>query len=177
MKTLTLVGPAIRFSQVELSEAYGVWGCNCGPAALAAVLDLSLTECFCFLGRFDKRRYMNTQHMQEAIEQAGRRWRNVKLSPDTPTLGLTRVQWHGSWLLPGVPLGAAAKRTHWIGLRHHEGQRLIYDVNASFGFPKTWETADEWENGTAPQSAEWIRGCDGTWSITNTLEILAETAR
>lgn len=55
------------------------------------------------------------------------------------------LQGLGSWMRPGVPMGARNQRTHWVA--SHEG--LIYDINAD-----SWLAAEVWRTQILPDLLE-----------------------
>jgi len=139
----------------DLDSAFDEWGCNCGPAALAAILERPAAEVRAFFPGFEKRRYANPSQMLAACKAAG-----VLASIRTSypwgswPIKLVKIQWGGSWLKPGVHPGAAYARTHWIAVRG----RATFDVNVGY-----WVDADEWGKEVAPYIMEHVKGCDGTW--------------
>src|SRR3546814_15629111 len=63
----------LRFTAVEAAAAYDAWGCNCGPAAIAAVIGLTLDELRPELGDFEVKRYTNPTLMWEVLDRLGDR--------------------------------------------------------------------------------------------------------
>lgn len=55
------------------------------------------------------------------------------------------LQGLGSWMRPGVPMGARNQRTHWVA--SHEG--LIYDINAD-----SWLPSEVWRSQILPDLLE-----------------------
>lgn len=151
----------------DLDAAYEAWGCNCGPAALAALLGVECEAVRALFPGFEKRRYVNPTHMLQALLQLpGRADGTINSrNPQRPEFGLLFVQWGGPWLKPGVPIGAAYRHTHWIAV---DGE-AVFDVNAD-----TWVSRQDWED---PQSgvAAWIMShvprCDGTWSVRTAISV------
>jgi len=43
----------------EAQTAWDVWGCNCGPGAIAAILNMRLDEVRPLMGDFESKRYTN----------------------------------------------------------------------------------------------------------------------
>lgn len=164
MSTLeNLNPPFIVFDSDDLDRAYRDWGCNCGPAALAACLDVSPDEIRPHLGGFEKLRYLNVRMMRQALENFGAYYYDCAAGP--PGNGLIRIQWGGSWCNPGVHPEAAARRTHWIASRHHEGRFWIFDVNGG------WMIYDEWAWRIVPAILETVKGNDGTFHPTHRWEV------
>jgi hypothetical protein len=148
----------------DLEEAFQSWGANCGPASLAALLGVPCARVRPWLPEFTKRRYVNPTHVGAALVAAGCSYRP---SREWPSFGLAFIQWGGPWLKPGVPIGAAYARTHWIGC---DGE-AVFDVNAG-----GWVTRETWEdpeNGVAAWLLrEGAKGNDGTWSVRTALEVV-----
>jgi len=79
---------------------------------------------------------------------------------------LAFVQIGGTWLEPGVPVGAAYRRTNWIGYAAGEsGQGSVYDINS-----EVWSTAQSWKANVLPRIIEHLKG-DGSWFIRNAIEV------
>lgn len=138
----------------DVEEAVRLCGATCGPAALAAILQRQVTGVAPYLGDFPSRRHMTPTHMRQALLAADATvlvWHPAKAPSDDPrTYGLSFVQWEGPWLRPGVPVRAAYRHTHWVGVAHcAEYGRMIYDINArteesAWGawVPYAWWTAE-----------------------------------
>jgi hypothetical protein len=145
-------GYAIASVSVEEAQrAYDAWGANCGPGALAAVLDKTLEDVQPHLIDFDRKRYTNPSMMLSALRSLGAHWH--VLNEGWPQNGLVRVQWEGPWTAPGVPIRARYRHTHWIASRHvtagdTRGVR-IFDINCACVVPKN----------------------NGQWHVTHRLEI------
>lgn len=162
--------PTTRFSADEAERAADVWGLNCGPSALAAILCLTLDEVRPLMGDFEAKRYTNPTLMFQALDRAGVRWskRPVK---QWPNYGLARIQWTGPWMKPGVPARVAYGHTHWVGGMRSAGAIGVFDINM-IANGTGWASLDNWETILVP----WLlRECepkaDGGWFITHTIEI------
>lgn len=125
----------VRPGPSDFDTAHDEWGANCGPASLAAALDLKLAdvrEAVSEGGRF--RGYMSITNMRAALHRLGIRHESVPpcgLFDDWTAL--VCVQWEGSW---SSSHKAAACKRHWVARR---GQ-LLYEVLAN-----EWMPMAEWE--------------------------------
>lgn len=156
-------------------RAWQEWGCNCGPAALAAVLRLTLDQVRPHMIGFEAKRYTSPTMMWAALRSAGARfsYRGGNLGHDGwPLYGLARIQWGGAWLKPGVPPAAAYGRTHWIGVNARNRDDIgIFDVNATSN-GSGWCPLADWIEFIVPHIlAECIPRHDGTWFITHAVEV------
>lgn len=167
-------GPhVLTFAEVE--AAADEWGCNCGPAALAAVLGLSLAEIRPHLGDFEAKGYMNPTMMLAALRSLWVKWEAWAAGGILwPTCGLCRVQWEGPWTAPGVPIAARYRKTHWVGSRIlSDGCVQVFDVNAMH-HNGGWLDFEVWRQQLVP----WIlKHChpkaSGAWHLTHRLQILS----
>lgn len=152
-------------TMAEAQTAAADWGANCGPGALAAVLDLKLGDVRLHLNGFDGKRYTNPLMMFGALRSLGISWR--RMTSGWPIRGLMRIQWEGPWMDPGVSPRARYRHTHWIASRRFGGRQMIYDINCS---SVGWVPIVEWRDKVAP----WlIRECEpqgnGRWHPTHRL--------
>lgn len=170
--------PFLAFTRADMELANDTWGANCGPASLAAALEITLDDVRPRLDGFEHRRHMNVPQMKVAAGAFGVRmhqayWRGAKPAGEYdpvnaywPTHGLVLVQWTGSWCKPGVPAGAAAARRHWMASRIVAGTAWIYDGNGS-----DWMTLDRWVAEICPLLIECVKGCDG-WYVSYAWELI-----
>lgn len=177
-----------RFTADDVETANDVWGCNCGPAAFAAILELTLDETRHHFGpEFEAKRYTNPTLMlaalRSALGPAGMRWRVLPGSRAAgatvgwPTYGLCRIQWEGRWTEPGVPIAARYRQTHWIGLAKRAPQELsgpfnvgVWDVNA-IANGSGWCSLDDWSSKLVPRILESYPGANGRWHVTHAVEV------
>lgn len=159
---MSLNATLLKFAERDVEAANKYWGCNCGPAALAACMGLTLGEVRPHLGLFEQRRYMSPTMMQEAIQSAGgtiqlkvRGNSPVFLLGDFPAHGLVRIQWTGPWSKQGSNTRWAYGYTHWIHSRRGDGRLLIFDVNSGFS------TYDQWAKDVVPALTNSIKRADG----------------
>lgn len=156
-------------------QAYLDWGATCGPAALAAILACRVMSLKKVMQPY--RGYTTFGAMRLALKKLDVPY-HVLRNDFKLTLGfagvsyagrLSMIQWGGSWLQPGVHVGAALSRTHWVAVV--EDPVRIYDVNAGSAGTGCWVTLQDWMTVIAPSIMETIRGCDGTWSARSTIMI------
>lgn len=140
MKTDTTTSPPAEascspFCPNDMDIAHRHFNAMCGHGALAAALGTSVLS---VLPLFEKMGWVNIPVMKGAIIRAERSWRSSKSMPEQGN-GVALIQWLGSWMNPGVPVGARCAYRHWIAF--HDG--LIWDAN----FP-SWRKLADWE--------EWV---------------------
>lgn len=160
-----------RFTQADSDRAYDEWGCNCGPTAFAAILGLTLDETrpiFAAAG-FDSKRYTNPTMMLAALRASGRSY-SVTRDAQWPTWGLVRIQWHGPWMDPGVPIRARYRHTHWVGAARRETNVGIYDCNAMSN-GTGWAPLAAWRDILVPYLTDGHKRADGKWSVTHVIEV------
>lgn len=162
--------PTCPFNIDTAQAAVDAWNFNCGPAALAAIMGLSPNEVRPHMGDFEKKGYTNPTLMYQALRSVGAEFQDVE---SWPKWGLARVQWEGPWTMPGVPIRARYRHTHWVGCAGGRGElppQWIFDINCMCD--GGWEPYDVWANEVVP----WlIRECapraDGKWHLTHRIEI------
>jgi hypothetical protein len=159
-----------RFTAEDAKRARDTWGCNCGPAAIAAVCGLTLDAVRPHLGDFEQKRYTNPALMQDTLRRVGARWHAQAPPLAWPDYGLARVQWEGPWTAPGAPVRARRRHTHWVGAQRTPGSYGVFDVNCmnSGG----WVGFTDWAKVIVP----WLlKRCepeaDGKWHLTHVLEV------
>ena len=167
---------AVRFSLDDAQRAADTWGANCGPGALAAVMDMTLDEVRPYLRGFDQKRYTNPTMMLDALRDLKAKWTRVKTVWPFGK-GLVRVQWEGPWTEPGVPIRARYRHTHWIAARQI-GENIwnqeIFDINCMC--VGGWVPLTEW----ATQVAPWLmkecapKSYIGRWHATHVIEVTTE---
>lgn len=137
------------YSPPDIAEAHDVWGCNCGPATLAAILRVPAMQVVAYFPNFEDRRYVNPTQMREALEKSGLvQWYYATPERQWPRYGLAFLQIEGPWEAPGVPVGAAYQRTHWVaaalvsdGTDSGEHDDYVYDINAG-----NWLIKHQWQS-------------------------------
>lgn len=179
----------LRFSFDEAEKAGEEWGFNCGPAAVAAMCGMSISELRPHLSDFENKHYTNPTLMWEILRNLGVRWKNTLNQCSSehqgmlawPRFGLVRVQWEGPWTAPGVPMRVRYRHTHWVGAVSFGSdlavpgweEPKIFDVNClpSGG----WVPLSQWSEHVVP----WIlKQCqpkaNGRWHLTHVVELLIE---
>ncbi len=165
----------LKITAQDAERAWDEWGCNCGPAALAAVVGVSLDTVRPHMGNFEAKRYTNPTLMWAALRSLGVQFsfRGGDLGRENwPAYGLARIQWEGPWMKTGVPVRARYRHTHWVGVNSRDPLNVgIFDVNA-LGNGTGWCDVMDWVGAIVP----WIlKECepkaDGRWHITHAVEI------
>lgn len=169
--------PTLAFGDVDVQMAFDSWGCNCGPAALAAVTGNTLDEVrpACTAAGFSIKRYMSPTMMKAAIASLGigmaQKYCGARDKSCFPEHGLARMQFTGPWTSPGANPKWAYRQTHWTSSwRIGEGVEaftLLFDVNVSCGLIPL----AEWEQRVAPAIAANMPRADGGWFVTHSWEI------
>lgn len=129
----------------DIDAQHALWGANCGPAAIAACLGITVAEVRkhveaaqngTFMG------YMNATHITNALRHARRDARRsdcVKGEVMWPERGgVCVLQFDGPWCRPEVHKAARFRYTHSVASMN--GGALIYDVNAG-----VWMPCEQWE--------------------------------
>lgn len=168
--------PALRFTEADVDAAYREWCCNCGPAALAAVLGVTLDVVRGHMPDFEHKGYTNPTLMWAALDRAGAIFKTTTHKPGAmvrplrPAFGLARVQWDGPWCRDGVPARAAYRHTHWIGVCEGRDSIGVFDVNCmkSGG----WVRYEDWALTIVPHLLATVvpRATGGFW-MTHTVEM------
>ena len=157
-----------RFCLRDAERAHDEWGANCGPGALAAIMDMTLDQVRPHMGDFEGKRYTNPALMFEALRSIGRAWR--KTAPAWPDYGLARIQWEGPWTLPGVPFRARYRFSHWVGAQSVAGSIGIFDINA-ISNGTGWVSLADWRDIVVPWLLEeCVPRAAGGWHITHAIE-------
>jgi hypothetical protein len=158
-----------RFTFDDVDRANHAWGANCGPTALAAICGLTLDEVRPHMGDFESKRYTNPTLMFSSLRSLGVRWSRVGTT--WPTYGLARIQWEGPWTLPGVPMAARYRYTHWVGAATRNVDDIgIWDVNAMAN-GTGWCALSDWSTHIVPFIIESTKRANGKWHVTHAIEV------
>ncbi len=160
------------FTADDAERAFDKWGCNCGPAAIAAICGLTLDEVRPHMGDFEARGYTNPTLMWAVLRSIGIKWWEVKPPGPWPEYGLCRVQWEGPWTEPGVPMRARYRHTHWVGAHTREsGEIGVFDINA-IGNGSGWSSLNDWREKLVPWILkECVPRANGSWHLTHVVEV------
>jgi len=168
-----------RFTQKDAERAFDEWGANCGPGALAAIMEMNLDEVRMHMGNFEAKHYTNPSLMIAALRSVGAVFKVLKLGDKTagalctfvglPNYGLARIQWEGPWTKPGVPIRARYRYTHWIGVARRSTIG-IFDINC-MNNGSGWCSYEDWRDVIAPYLAKQYPRASGFWHITHAIEI------
>jgi len=174
-----------RFTKQEADRAHDEWGANCGPGALAAILDMTLDEVRPHMGDFERKRYTNPTLMIEALRSIGAKWRTNILGSKFkgavctfvgwPRYGLARIQWEGPWTNPGVPMRVRYRYTHWVGVATRDRDDVgIFDINC-MNNGTGWVGVDGWTKTIVPYLTAQYPDASGKWHITHSIEVQRRT--
>ena len=129
----------------DMEECAKDWGAACGHGALAACLGTPVSVTLPLLG---KGGWINVPMMKDALIKASKRF-GVRRDGSWPQRGkaVVMLQWLGSWMEPGVPLGARCAYRHWVAVRDMiiTDKRVIWDANS-----QQWQTLEQWEREILP---------------------------
>jgi hypothetical protein len=161
-----------RFSAGDAERAYEEWGCNCGPAAVAAICRLTLFGVRPHMGDFESKGYTNPTLMWRVLDSIGVQWRLVKLPRTWPEYGLARIQWEGPWTEPGALPRWAYRHTHWVGAATDPVKGIgIFDINAMSN-GSGWVALEDWTASLVPWIIEeCVPRANGGWPLTHVVEV------
>lgn len=161
------------FTEADMQKASEVWGCNCGPSALAFALQKPLDAVRHAIAGFDEKQYTSPTMMAGALaffKRAYRVYRPAAFVAGRPTdiepmfhdvPALVRIQWCGPWTKPGSNPRWAYRQTHWICTWKERGVALVFDCNSGVTAASTW--VDE----TVPFIVKHVPRADGEWFPTH----------
>lgn len=163
-----------RFTATDVDHAFRDWNATCGPAALAAILELTLDEVKpLFMPAFPG--WTTPTRMFEALRRSGRKHSAATTSrarTTWPTWGLCRVQWEGPWTQPGANQRWAYTHTHWVAAWSAGPAICVFDVN-SFEYEDDtgWLPLETWQAAIVPMLTGDIKRATGGWHITHSIEV------
>lgn len=171
-----------KFTLEDFNRANEVWKCNCGPGALAAMMNLTLDEVRPHMNDFESKGYTDPRCMRNALRSLRAESCQVKLwnhdgpRREFPTYGLCRVQWEGPWTESDAPPTQRLRYSHWIGAMRAVAVRTerdigIFDVNA-LNNGSGWCSLADWANHLAPYLAKnHDPRASGGWHLTHKIEV------
>ncbi len=171
-KPTRLIEPSYPYDEHESYKAYQEWGCNCGPSALATMINLKPDDVRPHIKGFDEKKYTSPTMMKDAIASLGLGFvqSGVTLDPPPyPFYGVIRIQWDGPWCRPEVPKRVAYRYTHWIGAMTFAGSLYVFDVNSG------WSRKDVWEKETVPTLTKLYPKSNGKYFPTHIWNIAIPT--
>ncbi len=159
---------------------------SCGPAALAALLDLPLRDIrHAFPAQTPEKTWTNLRHMRSAIailrmEDTTETASDVQWDVEWPLRGLAMIQFRGSWDSLPVNHPAQLQRSHWIAVKPHPklvGVPLVFDINAiDEGPPMSigwWQPLEVWDAMIRPELARsYGKKATGQWWTRASLEVI-----
>lgn len=136
----------------DTALAHRLFGANCGPNALAALLSLDVIDVMCHFTHFPDVPHTNIPKMKEVLDRA-----SIDYEPgsDVPRSGLVLIEVLGSWNAHPASQRWTPRLTHWVAL----SEGYVFDVNVG-----EWKAWDDWKAVYAPQLVERKRGGTG-WRI------------
>jgi len=162
---------------------------SCGPAALAALLEMPLAELHtCFPRHTAERTWTNLVQMQSAITTLKVKWdptgwaeyedkRTVGHERAWPHLGLVLLQFHGTWDTMPVNHPAQLQRSHWVAVSPLKnsppgGEPWVFDVNAlEQHLNHGWLPKDCWETRILKPLIACHKRANGSWWVRAGLEV------
>ncbi|HEY6231463.1 MAG TPA: hypothetical protein VIW64_09365 [Pyrinomonadaceae bacterium] len=149
----------------DIEAAADSWSANCGPCALAALLEVPVNQVRDVLDGFDQRKYMNITHMKNALDRCG--IERHSLGKQLPQHGLAFIQWGGHEAKPHF---VQYQFTHWIAVYPERSNVVdswpyVFEVNA----PRLVRF-DEWQRQMSriSKGAGWG---DGTYFVRAGIEV------
>lgn len=159
------------YNPPDVDEQHELWGANCGPTALAALLRRPVAAVRPLVEQVQGGRflgYMNAGHLESAVRAtnfAAMRMNNgVRgrvLWPDTH--GLVVIQIDGPWCEMGVNPRARFRYTHTVASRF--GGKAIYDGNAA-----AWLLRETWEQEVMAELVKDQKRATG-WYTSSLIEV------
>lgn len=177
-----LKSPSYSITEADWKYCQATYGaCNCGPTALATMLNLPCRDVMPHLNGYKEKHYVNPTMMKEALTALDVKFHDrfrrgyERVTIEDPHMlceyGLIRIQWQGPWTEPGANPKWAYRQTHWIGsmqypIRPGMGIVCVFDVNSG------WTSQLEWETKTIPSILkECVPRATGGWFATHRLEL------
>lgn len=170
--------PAYFYTPIDVSDSHALWGANCAPTALAALLGVETREIRDAFPWFPARPWTNPTQLQEAIRRAGGEVTHVRSLATAqrvpfPEHGLAILQIDGPWCAEGVNPRAAYRYTHCVAATRAQGRLHVYDVNAGPDEqPGAWLLGLTWAREVMPLLVESTKRATG-WFVKVAFEVAA----
>jgi hypothetical protein len=147
----------IPFTRQDFHAANLVWGCNCGPTALAWALGRGLEDVRKAIPQFEQRGYTSPTMMRAALAHFAQGFDVVKRPRKadivSDRVALVRVAWSGPW--DGQRY--ASRYSHWFTTWQQDGESWAFDCN---GMVRPYA---DWCERVAPALAGSVNRCNGNW--------------
>lgn len=147
-------------SDVEVANR--VFGANCGPAALAAVLSLQVCDIMQYFTHFETRRFTTIRDMSQALSAC---CIEFTLGTDVPDFGLLLLQVDGPWTIYRGAQRWSRKHSHWIAVCSQH----VYDINVG-----DWMPLLDWQQFIMPELVDATRYATG-WSVAHSVRVLEQS--
>lgn len=173
----------LPFSQEELAQAHSEWGCNCGPASIAAAFGISLDLLRDIVMAAGFKGYMTPTMVRDTFSRLGAKTRES--APNRfaqsnglafPIVGVARIQWDGPWTKPGANARWAYRHTHYVASWLQEGVTILDKIDAALS-PVIFDVNgglmdfERWTDEVVPLITKSIPRADGDWFVTHTWEL------
>ncbi len=163
-RTFTLFNPP------DVDAEHELWGANCGPTALAALLGKSVASMRRTIetvqgGEF--KGFMHAGHLRDALRSEGHDPRRCDYEQSNwlwpRGQGLAVIQFVGPWCFPPAPKAARFRHTHTVATAANGA--FIYDGNA-----RRWLARADWERLILAELLKDTKRATG-WYVTTVLEV------
>lgn len=150
----------------DVGEQHDLWGANCGPTALAAILGISVAEVRPLIEQAQNgtfKGYMHAGHLLNTLKLAGKSVRRIDCSyrkicwPEDQ--GVCLLQFDGPWCLPNANPRARFRYTHSVAAAANGA--LVYDGNA-----RVWLRREDWEGKVLQSLIDDVKRCTGWYTST-----------
>jgi hypothetical protein len=118
----------LKFNRFDYRISHAWWGANCGPVALAAILNLRLGDVRRLAPEAETFGGLTIEGMKEAIARSGRKWK--WLGTSEPLHGLAALMWLDQY------------GGHWIA---------VSGGNVIDNFTCKWTPREEWAANILPR--------------------------
>lgn len=126
----------LRFTAADSEAANKAWKATCGPHSIAAACALTLDQVRAALDGY--KGWMSPTQITATLRKLDRPFSLVaNLKTKELCEGISRIQWEGPWLNPGVPARVAYFHTHYVA--HFHGMVLCTACLSA-----QWIPVDEW---------------------------------